>query len=1189
MSSISATSGPFATDNVTAGAMSKYVPVASIELTSSSVEITQALALKIGEKIVEQFKKQHIYNVQQQGPILFFQVIDEQLSLEAALNKAFKILVALVQKKITLPQGTIEIKAGLDICFPTYEDVAISSVNERLVAAPGQLVVGKRLYELCQNQLPFEIIGPVAINGASHVFYRLEPNALTPVKHNATPPVEVVPETISPSQNTQNILVETSKVAPRVQHTASSIDIPIDAHREEQQSDMLLFDFDDLPEVEFSHFVNTDVSFSDIPLLRYQPPIYCQFTQQYRKPQLPFSQVVPALFGVLSQWLQQQRQAGSLSENDFQENQSSPFIGLFSPEAGGKTTIFSLVRNQLPQDQFIWINSGYYASMPVADSQESLPLSYWAELLQNILGLPVEGIPREHFDEHFNQVLEAIWGFKPPEEYSEVFKNVLGISASSSVIPPALADSNLDTTIAAFMALFHHLSQKAPVIVVMEDIERADIASLQLLMSLLDAGLLNMKVLLIISSQPQVQFNGALSDIFQEQRLQEWVTAAPEQSDLISIVEAPLTIPIKKLPPVIQNQLTLPSVLPMYIEESLRLLMQQGALEHKNKENKFAPTKNIKSVVLPATIDAVLKERIAALPEEAKQVLETASILGYRFSNQLLAGLLPDPSKLDPIIKQLWELGFVIPENQLVSQFRHRLVWQVVYNSIEPVQRASKHQYVFSLLEQLFRQNTMHPNVLLEQAVKSGNHYAAIRTATRLTIPTLSHLGFSHSVNGLLQQCQAMLQSETGSLRDETYRNLCYEIGFRNRLLNPQLAVQYLATLQNDPVIIGDKLAIRDVLQALAECCSGLGLYEKQLQLLLKLFFTTPEDERRFIPKDVIIHLAQSMHVQGYYRGLIGFVEQCLLPTPESTLETMPVAIQNMVLEALLYRCQPNAKKHLEKLLLAQMDDLNSNRVDIGLKYVLQALLSGSGEAMRGLEERFNSLLETLETDEKTTSDMICNWGLARIQYLLSVIALDTTNHQNILNELKIVLDSTLSEAESSFNYRTIGFCKVYAGWTQLLDGDVTRAIQSLELAMEFATQYRLSHVMLVAWRLAAEICLHQNNTAKAQEYIQHALTLATDPFVDNRSEYHWLLLIKARLLMQHNEWQEAGSILESTWPILARIRQYPLMLEASELIATLYENLSNHAAPANKEKYLNQKENFTERARALKQEMAIA
>ena len=1202
----STTSGSLPNEEAT-GTVPKYVPVVSLELLAATCQIPDVLSNKIFEKIIEQLHKQNIRYIQTKGPVLYFHT-EENVPLEVSLNKVFKILVALVQKKITLPQGIVEIKAGLDICRLGVEDAAISAIQERLVAQAGQLVVSKRLYELCQNQLPFEILGPLAVNGIPHFFYKLQLDALNNLsKANAPPPNEVTlnsptyytdvqtiqhlpsvspPQPISKTQQTisTSTPILTPPAPPMV---ASQLSASQSVKSETIPPDKLLIDLEKLPDTDFSCFLHPNVQFEDIPLLRYQTPQYCQQSTDIRTPQLLFSEVIPTLFGMLSQWLQQKKQADYVESPQQMNATASPFIGLFANEASGKSTFLSLVRSQLPQEQFIWINSGYYTTLPIGNTatSESMPLSYWTELLQNIMGLPIEGIPREHFEEHFMQVLQAIWGNPPPHEYISVFKNILGIASVNPVIPPALLESDLDNTVAAFMALFYHLSQKAPVILVMEDIEHADIASLQLLMSLLDAGLLKLKVSFIIATTPNTQFTGALAEVFSEQNLEEWVIAPPQQSDLITIVETPLAESIKKLPPIIQNQLTLPTTLPMYIEESMRLLIQKGALEVRPKENKFVPTKTIKSVALPGTLDAVIRERIAGLSEACKQILDIASILGYRFSNQLLAGLLPDPSMLDALIKELWELGFIVPESQAISQFRHRLIWQIVYFDIDPVQRASQHQYVFSLLEQLSKQNTLHPLVLFEQAAKSNNHYATIRTMTRTLIPILSNLGFSHSVNGWLQYCQNLLITETGALRDETERNLCYELGFRNRQLHPKLALPYLLQLKNDPVIINDKLALRDIIQALSDCCEQMGLYEKQSQLLLSLYIDTPENERRFIPKTVIIQLVNCLLQQGCYRGIVGFVQQFLQSESTNILTELPIAIQNAVLESILYRCQPNAKKQLTTILATQMDAQPAERAQLSLKYILQVLLVGMGKDRDSLEERFNGILETLESEQTIVSNTICDWGLTRIQYLLSLSAVKGVD-ETIHNELKVVINATLAEAEASLNYRAMGFCKVYQGWSHLLLGDENRALQTLELAIEFAKHHHLSHVVLIGWRLAAELYLYQSNTVKALDYIEQALSLSSDPFIDNRNEYYWAILLKSQILMQQNEWQHTAAMLEKCWPIIINIGYYPLMLEAAELIVILYDKMSQHAPPSHKEKYLSQKESFLNCAHALQSEM---
>ncbi|HEA65376.1 MAG TPA: adenylate/guanylate cyclase domain-containing protein [Desulfobacterales bacterium] len=82
---------------------------------------------------------------------------------------------------------------------------------------------------------------------------------------------------------------------------------------------------------------------------------------------------------------------------------------------------------------------------------------------------------------------------------------------------------------------------------------------------------------------------------------------------------------------------------PFFIEEFIKSLTELKIIE--KKENRYHLAKNIKDVIIPSTVQDVIMARIDSLPEEAKGVLQTGSVVGREFSHVLINRVMDTPEQ----------------------------------------------------------------------------------------------------------------------------------------------------------------------------------------------------------------------------------------------------------------------------------------------------------------------------------------------------------------------------------------------------------------------------------------------------------------------------------------------------------------------------------------------------------------
>jgi tetratricopeptide (TPR) repeat protein len=165
--------------------------------------------------------------------------------------------------------------------------------------------------------------------------------------------------------------------------------------------------------------------------------------------------------------------------------------------------------------------------------------------------------------------------------------------------------------------------------------------------------------------------------------------------------------------------------IPFYIEEFIRSLTDLSVIE--KRDHTYFLSKKIQDVSIPSTIQDVIMARVDALPEGAKEVLQTASVIEREFSYQLLkmitgmaeTELMHHLSGLKDT-ELIYERG-IYPESSFI--FKHALTREVVYDSILTAKKKQLHERIGHAIAELHRENIIeHYGVLAGHFVASANH-----------------------------------------------------------------------------------------------------------------------------------------------------------------------------------------------------------------------------------------------------------------------------------------------------------------------------------------------------------------------------------------------------------------------------------------------------------------------------------
>ena len=138
---------------------------------------------------------------------------------------------------------------------------------------------------------------------------------------------------------------------------------------------------------------------------------------------------------------------------------------------------------------------------------------------------------------------------------------------------------------------------------------------------------------------------------------------------------------------------------PYYIEEFVRMLIEQGYLQP--VEDHWAIDEHLDpyDLPLPSSLEALVRARVDALTPELKHVLQCASVIGRPFETGLL-GAISGIGHIEAALTQLESRGLLhIAPGVAQWQFGHPLCEAVVYNGLLKARRRALHLRIADAIE----------------------------------------------------------------------------------------------------------------------------------------------------------------------------------------------------------------------------------------------------------------------------------------------------------------------------------------------------------------------------------------------------------------------------------------------------------------------------------------------------------
>ena len=363
---------------------------------------------------------------------------------------------------------------------------------------------------------------------------------------------------------------------------------------------------------------------------------------------------------------------------------------LVSGEAGlGKTTVIAEAAR-------VAFDGG--ACVLFGHCEEDVAAPY--QLFTEALGHFVTHAPQEQLVAHVES-----WG-------SELARLVPALSSRLPGLGPSTAtdaDTERYQVFAAVVGLLVMVSSAQPVVLVLDDLQWADRASLQLLRHLVGSD--QAMRLLVLGTYRDTELSHShplvetLADLHRHGGVARLELAGLDDTGVASLMEAAaghaLDDTAVRLARALHRET---DGNPFFVSEVLRHLAETGAIYQDAATGRWVAAAPLDATALPASVRTVIGARVGRLGPDAERVLSLAAVIGRDFDLDVLARAttLSDDDVLD-ILDAATAAALVreLTDTPGHYSFAHALIQHTLYEDLGPTRQARAHRQVAEALEEL--------------------------------------------------------------------------------------------------------------------------------------------------------------------------------------------------------------------------------------------------------------------------------------------------------------------------------------------------------------------------------------------------------------------------------------------------------------------------------------------------------
>ncbi|MGC8912703.1 MAG: BREX system ATP-binding domain-containing protein [Thermoplasmata archaeon] len=243
--------------------------------------------------------------------------------------------------------------------------------------------------------------------------------------------------------------------------------------------------------------------------------------------------------------------------------------------------------------------------------------------------------------------------------------------------------------------------KKAPLLIIIDDLQWADAASLSLFVYL--ARNIAGKRVLLLAAFPEEAMKQEKNLAFVNTIIQlrsEKISTVLELKPLtyeaiLKMLELEFGICPEEIAKVIYEKT---EGIPLFVSEFVRAIVEENMYDANKRELRVTP----EELRIPQSVQALIKGRLSMLSENARKVLTNASIYGRVFEYDVLEKVMEmDTESILDAIDELLEKGFIREESGEKYRFAHNAIYETVLGGAIGVRKRVIHRKIAEVLEQI--------------------------------------------------------------------------------------------------------------------------------------------------------------------------------------------------------------------------------------------------------------------------------------------------------------------------------------------------------------------------------------------------------------------------------------------------------------------------------------------------------
>ena len=364
------------------------------------------------------------------------------------------------------------------------------------------------------------------------------------------------------------------------------------------------------------------------------------------------------------------------------------------------------------------------------------------------------------------------------ELQAELLGQLIGMDFSASPrVQPLLNEPRLlrDRALAAFTGYLRRLaaSDGSPVVLLLDDLQWADDASLDWLQQLMQAS--DLPLTLLMAARPELlERRPAWGDApAPHRRITLAVLDAPQRSALTRALLSRLPGDATALHSLIETRA---EGNPFYAEELLKMLIDEGVIVV-DGDLWHLHADRLRRAQIPSTLTGVLQARLDALALPERHALQMASIVGPVFWDTALSALDPAAPQSLPVLQAK---AMVEPDAESTfassreERFHHHLLHQVTYDTVLKAERRAGHARAAQwLAERVGDREAEYLAVTAEHYDRAGDKARAIEWYWKAQQSASD--GYAHATAlAYLRRLQALIEPADARQRLRICKSLSY-------------------------------------------------------------------------------------------------------------------------------------------------------------------------------------------------------------------------------------------------------------------------------------------------------------------------------------------------------------------------------------------------------------------------------